>query len=354
MKKIGIVLGAAAIATLAGCKDPSYNSKWNKKPQEVKNVPVATPAEPAPAPSVKAPEAVVRQPVEIEPVEKSCSCPPGATHTEPCACGAADCSCKVVTPAPVKPAEPESVVYIVQRNDTLSKISKKYNIKMAAIYRLNPSLKGDAIRIGQKLNLPAGTEVGEQKAPETAKPAAKKVYTPYAGATKEYVVKSGDTLGAIAYGNGINIRQLKELNGLSSDVLRIGQKLLVPAEGKAAAAVKKPVEPAAKPAAAKPAAAVKKVEPAPAAAPEVVEPALAAVAPEAAEPAPAAAPEAVEPAAAADAATTSYVVQEGDDMTSVSISWGVSSAQIRELNNLGDNDQLKPGQVIKLPADAQQ
>ena len=44
MKKIGIVLGAAAIATLAGCKDPSYNSKWNKKPQEVKNVPVATPA----------------------------------------------------------------------------------------------------------------------------------------------------------------------------------------------------------------------------------------------------------------------------------------------------------------------
>ena len=63
---------------------------------------------------------------------------------------------------------------------------------------------------------------------------------------------------------------------------------------------------------------------------------------------------AVEPAAVHDTATTSYVVQEGDDMTSVSISWGVSSAQIRELNNLGDNDQLKPGQVIKLPADAQQ
>ena len=63
---------------------------------------------------------------------------------------------------------------------------------------------------------------------------------------------------------------------------------------------------------------------------------------------------AVEPVAVHDTATTSYVVQEGDDMTSVSISWGVSSAQIRELNNLGDNDQLKPGQVIKLPADAQQ
>jgi LysM repeat protein len=41
-------------------------------------------------------------------------------------------------------------------------------------------------------------------------------------------------------------------------------------------------------------------------------------------------------------------------MTGVSIRWGVSAAAIRELNNLGDNDQLKPGQIIKLPAEAQQ
>ena len=49
-----------------------------------------------------------------------------------------------------------------------------------------------------------------------------------------------------------------------------------------------------------------------------------------------------------------YVVQEGDDMTGVSIRWGVSAAEIRELNNLGEGDQLVPGQIIKLPADAQQ
>ena len=48
------------------------------------------------------------------------------------------------------------------------------------------------------------------------------------GATKEYVVKNGDTLGSVAYGNGITIRQLKELNGLSSDSLKIGQKLKIP------------------------------------------------------------------------------------------------------------------------------
>ena len=348
MKKLGIVLGAAAIATLAGCKDPAYKSKWNKTGQdEVKNVPVAT----TPAPEkVSVPEQNVLPPppppVVVETVENVCKCPAGTKHTEPCGCGAADCRCEVVAPAPVKPAEPESVVYIVQRNDTLSKISKKFNVKMAAIYRLNPSLKGDAIRIGQKLNLPAGIEVGEQKVPEVAKP-AKKAYSPYVGPTKEYVVKSGDTLGAIAYGNGINIRQLKELNGLDSDVLRVGQKLMIPAVAKAPAPVAKPAKVAA------PAVAPASVV-APAPVPAVEDPVVEAAVEELpavtiTEEAPAVVAE-----APAEVATTSYVVQEGDDMTSVSISWGVSAAAIRELNNLGDNDQLKPGQVIKLPADDQQ
>ena len=68
----------------------------------------------------------------------------------------------------------------------------------------------------------------------------------------------------------------------------------------------------------------------------------------------AAAPAAEAKPAAPAAATTTYVVQEGDDMTGVSIRWGVSAAQIRELNNLAEGDQLVPGQIIKLPADAQQ
>ena len=48
------------------------------------------------------------------------------------------------------------------------------------------------------------------------------------------------------------------------------------------------------------------------------------------------------------------MVQEGDDLTSITIRFGVSAAEIRELNNLPADAQLKPGQVIKLPAEAQQ
>ena len=42
-----------------------------------------------------------------------------------------------------------------------------------------------------------------------------------------YVVRSGDTLAVIAYSHGMTIRELKELNHLDSDRLRVGQKLVV-------------------------------------------------------------------------------------------------------------------------------
>ena len=77
---------------------------------------------------------------------------------------------------------------------------------------------------------PAQEAEASEKPASGKKPAAKKGYTSYTGATKEYVVKNGDTLGSIAYGNGINIRQLKALNNLTSDSLKIGQKLKIPAE----------------------------------------------------------------------------------------------------------------------------
>ena len=356
MNKFGVVLGIAAVATLAGCKDPDYKYDNGVASQnEVKNADTTVVVEPAPAPKD-------RSVVEPQPVI--------TVKEEP----------KVVTPAPapvpapvVIPAEPEYTIYVVQNGDYLAKISKKYNVTIAAIKRLNPSIKNDNIvRIGQKLKLPGRIDVQQSAAAVTAattaattgaKKVAKKAYVPYAGATKEYVVKSGDTIGSIAYGNGINIRQFKELNGLSKDTIKVGQKLKIPAKaGETAASVAKK---AAAPVVAKSAAV--KAEPVTApAAPAAEKPAAAVAAPAsaaAAAAAPAAAPaaeaeakpaEAAAPAPAKSAATTTYVVQEGDDMTGVSIRWGVSAAEIRELNNLTENDQLVPGQIIKLPAEAQQ
>lgn len=57
--------------------------------------------------------------------------------------------------------------------------------------------------------------------PETAVPA---------GPRKEYVVRSGDTLSLIAQAFGTTVGKIKQMNGLKTDNIRVGQKLFVPAK----------------------------------------------------------------------------------------------------------------------------
>jgi LysM repeat protein len=323
MNKLGVVLGLAAVAVIAGCKDPDYvDPRIGKVQNQPVDIAVDEPKEVVKADEVKQDEPKA---VEVKPVEEPKLAEPKS--------------------AEVKPVEPEYTIYIVQRGDYLAKISKRYNIKVDAIRNLN-NLKGDVIKIGQKLKLPGKVEVGEQKEPAkvSAKAQSKpaKAFAPYAGATKEYVVKSGDTLGAIAYGNGINIRQLKQLNNLNSDMLKIGQKLKVPASKAAPAVNTAKTDPVAKKEA--PVAEASAVPAEPVAAPVVDEPQK--VEPSVAAP--------VEETPVAPASGKTHVVKEGEDLTGISITWGVSPAAICELNNINDTDPLTPGTVLKLPADAQQ
>lgn len=46
---------------------------------------------------------------------------------------------------------------------------------------------------------------------------------------KKYIVKRGDTLSLIAFQNRLSLKEIKRLNGLSSDQLRVGQGLKLPA-----------------------------------------------------------------------------------------------------------------------------
>lgn len=50
----------------------------------------------------------------------------------------------------------------------------------------------------------------------------------YKGATAEYTVQKGDTLSLIAQAFGTTVRQIKEMNNLKGDGLRIDQVLVVP------------------------------------------------------------------------------------------------------------------------------
>lgn len=349
MNKIVLVLSVAAAAAVTGCKDPNFKRSGTTNTDDVRVVPTENTA-PAVKPANEIKVATV--------AENKCSCLPGTKHTEPCKCGASDCKCIVETKASVvPPPAPQFAIYVVQNGDYLAKVSRKFNVTIAAIKNAN-GLKSDVIRIGQKLKIP-GANASVAPAVTAAQPAKRaksvaakttaKTVQPYSGATKEYVVKSGDTLGAIAYGSGINIRQLKALNSLTSDSLKVGQKLKIPA-----VAVKKevksvPVEQKTK-VAEKVDSKVEKtavkvddpVEPTPVVEKikidEVVVPP----------------PVTQEGASSKAEATFNYTVSESEDITGVTIRWGVSAAKIRELNNLAEDAQLKPGQVIKLPAEVQQ
>ena len=270
-----------------------------------------------------------------------------------------------------------ATVHTVQRGEFLSTISKKYNVKMSAIVDANPGLNPNRIRIGQKLKIPGSTAAPKSNVMLAAAPApgaapaaaantsapVKPAFKPYAGPTTEYVVKSGDSLGKIAYENGITIRALKEMNGLSKDIVRVGQKLKVPAEKvekakEAPKDAKKDVKDVAKD--------VKKdkdvkeaaapAEPATAAAPEPEKkaaPNAEAAAPAATEAAAAAPVEEQKPAEAAPAGNT-YVVKAGEDIVAVSIKWGISPSQLLNANDMKEGEQLHEGQVLKLPPNAKQ
>ncbi len=387
-QKLGLFLGmnmAVACMVMQGCKAV----KPGQGAQSPAYVAPVVETDPAPAPA--APAATPEQTIKVTPVAPA----PAPVVVEPAVTTTVKPVSAVPAKAPVvvKPVSaapaPAAAVHVVQKGESLSVISKRYNVKMGAIVAANPGLKPDFIRIGQKLSIPgvagvpaaAPAKVMPAAAPAPAPVAAstvapvktKPAFKAYEGPTKEYVVRNGDSLGKIAWENGITIRALKALNGLQKDNVRVGQKLQVPAE-KVVAAAKAP---AAKASAVKPAVPAKKAEvkqaaaPAPvaekpaaekpaaekpAAAAPVAAPAPAATAETAAETsAPAAAPAADSaPVAEAPAAGPTYTVKEGDDIVSVAINWGISPSQLMDLNDLKAGDGIKAGQVLKLPASAKQ
>ena len=389
-QKLGLFLGmnmAVACMVMQGCKAV----KPGQGAQSPAYVAPVVETDPAPAPAPTTPAAAPEQTIKVTPVAPA----PAPVVVEPAVTTTVKPVSAVPAKAPVvvKPVSaapaPAAAVHVVQKGESLSGISKRYNVKMGAIVAANPGLKPNFIRIGQKLSIPAvagvpaaaPAKVMQAAAPAPAPVAAstvapvktKPAFKAYEGPTKEYVVRNGDSLGKIAWENGITIRALKALNGLQKDNVRVGQKLQVPAEKVVAAAT----APAAKASAAKPAAPAKKAEvkqaaaPAPAAekpaaekpaaekpaaAAPVAAPAPAATAETAAEtPAPAAAPAADSaPVAEAPVAGPTYTVKEGDDIVSVAINWGISPSQLMDLNDLKAGDGIKAGQVLKLPASAKQ
>lgn len=100
-------------------------------------------------------------------------------------------------------SSPSDNYYTVARGDTLWSIANKFNIPVDTLKSMN-NLTSNTIFIGQQLKVPSSDTV--------------------------YIVQKGDSLWSIANKFGITVDELVNYNNLSSLTIQIGQELRIPTE----------------------------------------------------------------------------------------------------------------------------
>lgn len=282
------VLAAGTLLMLYGCNTPKGTTKV-----EPPASPIMPPTQ-APSPVVEKTVLPPPPPVDLAPVAKEASAAPKT--------------------------------YVVQPGDSISKIAHRTGVSSHEIMELNHIKNANLVRIGQKLQLPGYAKdvpAGKVKESNVAKKSgAKKVSgataskKPAGDTAGSYEVKPGDSLEKIAKKQGVKVAALKEANKLTSDKIRVGQKLVIPGKGGEAA---------------------------PAPAPEA-----------GAAPAPAAPDMGAAPAAPAVPPTLlDYTVQDGETVDSIAKTFLVKKDDILKANGATDAAQIRPGMRVKIPVPAQ-
>ena len=121
---------------------------------------------------------------------------------------------------PTQPlSEPDTTTeYQIASGDNFWTIGRKFGVSAQSIEQANPSVVPTRLQVGQKINIP--TPVATSSIAPAVEPAIND--------GNVYTVKSGDTLGHIALRHKVKVAELKSANSLTSDLIRIGQKLKLP------------------------------------------------------------------------------------------------------------------------------
>ncbi|MBA3531368.1 MAG: LysM peptidoglycan-binding domain-containing protein [Ardenticatenales bacterium] len=171
--------------------------------------------------------------------------------------------------------------HVVQPGDTLFSIARRHGTTVEALMALN-GLSTPTIYVGQVLRLSGAAMAATAAAPAQG---------------GSYVVVPGDTLFSIAWRNGLTVDDLKRANGLGSDIVYVGQRLVIPAPGTVAAAAPAPAAPA--------------------------------------------------------GAAVIYIVRAGDSLTQIAVSHAVSVWALAQANGLQPGDWVYAGQRLVIPAGGQ-
>ena len=197
-------------------------------------------------------------------------------------------------------------VYIVRSGDNMASIAKKFNMTVSELKALN-NITGNYVKAKKRLlvytkdsrvePLPPSAAGGNKTEPvaisktETDEPAAP------ATATKYHIVRSGETLSAIAGKYHCTVNQIMSWNNLSKSTIFVGQKLKVAGSASTSsgsgATTSKPSSGTAK--------------------------------------------------------YSWYTIQSGDNLWEIAQRYDCTVSQIKALNNITNVNRLKAGQKIKIP-----
>jgi len=106
------------------------------------------------------------------------------------------------------------LTHIVKKGDSLYKIGKNYRVNYRLIKDMN-KLKSNNLKLGRTLLIPIPKRVTKSR----KKPVLDK---------NIYTIQSGDTLDRISKVFKISIKDLKRVNNLTSNIIKVGDKIVIP------------------------------------------------------------------------------------------------------------------------------
>lgn len=196
----------------------------------------------------------------------------------------------------------------VKSGETLSSIAKRYKVSASAIASYNNVSTKKGLIAGQRLKIPIYRTARLPRNKKTAR--INRAQASMLQSKNMYRVKRGDTLLNIARRFGIPVNQLKEINNLESNAIRIGQVLKISAvevsraaENKNNAALKE----------------TKKQQ---------------------------IAGQTLSAADIEELGTNKYIVIKGDNLSIIAKKNNINVAKLAELNKLSVDETLKPGQIL--------
>ncbi|MEX2607911.1 MAG: LysM peptidoglycan-binding domain-containing protein [Kiritimatiellia bacterium] len=240
-------------------------------------------------------------------------------------------------PQPRRELQPrEGTPYTIKKGESLSQVAARHKMNWKKLADYNYITNPDKVIVGQVILIPPGNgaPVGTESRQTATRPA------PPATSGNTYVVRSGDSLSVIAQRYSTSVADLKSLNKLSSDRVLVGQILKVPdgstPRGTPAASDVRESAPGPTPVPARPT-----PIPEPPRGTVNLDIGLSRPAPETAEE--------VEVEDPVISRAFSIVVQEGDTLESIANNYIVPVEEIRKLNKLSANAELKAGQKLLIP-----